>query len=150
LDKNLYENLKKLDFDAKKEDNPFAVLGKYVPVHKYDENNSSSKTTSPIEKQKKEHSKLNICDNDYLIYKYFDEYNINGKKFTLWKFLKFLVLNLPLINVFFLKFKESKIRKTIETLDDMSSDIGIYSKFLRNSAVIQKPDFKNSHKNFIG
>ncbi|MCR5262214.1 MAG: hypothetical protein K6C94_10325 [Candidatus Gastranaerophilales bacterium] len=147
--KNLYKNIKKFDFVSKTKDNPFATLGKYIPVYRYEEN-PSKRATSPFEKEKKEHRTLNICDNDYFAYKYFDEYNLNGKNMTFFKLLKFLFLNLPVINFLYLKIKRSKIRKTIKSLDEMSSDIGIYSRFLRNSAVITKPNFKNCNKNFVG
>ena len=147
------EKLKKYDNSIQNTNNSFAVLGQYVPIHKFEKNkeeHQNQKATSPFE-QKNESSRLNIYDGDYLQYQYSDRLNLySNNKLNIWQYLKYLFFNLPLINILYLKIKQSKIRQTINTIDKMSLDINNYSNYLRNSASVSTPKFKNSNTKYVG
>ena len=134
----------KIVFEEEKEEYPensYAVLGKYVPIHKYTKKSDTpkeKKVTSPIENTE---PTFCIYDGDYIQGKNYNNSKIVKKQFG--DYLKAFFVNLPFINILFLLLKKSKIKQTISTIDEMSYDIDTYSMFMKTNPLKYQAICKN-------
>lgn len=146
MDKSFSERLKQTDSFEKSEQKTFTALSQYVPIHKVEKKDERA-ITSPFS-AKKGHSRttFNMYDGEYLQKKYADDLNFENKSGSgFWNFIKFLFFNIPLINILYLKIKQSKIKATISAIDDMSMDIDTYSSYLKSHAFLYKTKFKSKN-----
>lgn len=145
LDKKFSEKLNQLDELTKTDKNSFAALSQYIPVHKTGQKsfNNDFKKSSPFEEKKSSpKTTFSMYDSEYLQNKFPDNLNLkNNNKNSIWKLIKFLFFNLPIINIIYMKFRESKIKETISAIDSMSMDIDTYTAYLQNNAFLYKTKF---------
>lgn len=147
MEKNSSEKNKKNNPFAVKDNVSYTALSQYVPIHKLENSASegSSKMTSPFtEKKEPPKTTFSMYDSDYFKNQYSDNLDLTGGTGgKIWKLIKYLFVNMPVINILYLKFKQLKIKETISALDNMSSDIYCSSRYLQNSAVINSQKFSN-------
>lgn len=124
---------------SEKETPSYALLGQYVPVHKY--NGSPVKnTTVPISS---DIPKFCIYDGDYLEKKQISTNDLFGStNGSILKVLKYFFLKLPIISFFFLKEKQAKIKESISTLDSINSDVDKLVSFFEGKSVINDKKYR--------
>lgn len=132
-------------------------MGQYVPVHKVkdklteeelskiDAKEFLKKTpqTNPFEKRVEQEHKLCFYDGDYLkrqTLEKADIYSFSGNMLT--KFVKIIFFNLPIINFLYLKFKESKIRDSISTLNLLNGNVDEYAKHFEGKSIINEQKYQ--------
>lgn len=123
----------------KSEPTSIAVLGQYVPVHKVT-SVPKNKVTSPVEKTE---PKFCIYDGDYLKQEAISRQDLYGKiGGNLFSYLKYLFLNLPIINFLFLKIKQSKIRESISTLDSINEDVDKIARYFEGKSIVNEKKYQ--------
>ncbi len=119
----------------------YAILGKYVPVHKFSQEKYKS-VTSPISNSS-EVPKFCIYDGDYLeknAISQDDLYKRAGGNFL--QYIKFLFTNLPIVNFLFLKLKQLKIQESISTLDNINGDVDKLVSYFEGKSVINEKKYQ--------
>jgi len=133
----------------------YIPMGQYVPVHKVadkltkeelskiDAKDFLKKTTNPFEKKDLPEHKLCFYDGDYLkrqTDENSDLYAFSGNMLV--RFFKIIFFNLPIVNFLYLKFKESKIRDSISTLNSLNGNVDNYAKHFEGKSIINEQKYQ--------
>ena len=128
----------KKNFIANKSDE-YIPMSKYIPI---------SKNIKPIPKKINhpdfsEIPTFSIYDGDYLSRVSISQKDFFGNaKDNIFKFLKFIFVNLPIINFFYLKIKQSKIKNSMNTLDCINEDVDKLVNFFEGKSVVNETKYK--------
>ena len=86
---------------------------------------------------------FSIYDGDYLARVSISKKDFSGNaKDNIFKFLKFLFVNIPIINFLYLKRKQAKIKKSIRTLDCINEDVDKLVNFFEGKSVVNETKYK--------
>lgn len=117
----------------------FVPLGQYVPITK----NIKSVPKKLNHTDISDIPTFSIYDGDYLSRVSLSKKDFfNYTKDNFFKFLKFLFVNLPIVDFFFLKLKQSKIRKSINSLDCINEDVDKLVNFFEGKSVVNESKYK--------
>ena len=86
---------------------------------------------------------FSIYDGDYLARVSISKKDFFGNaKNSIFKFLKFLFVNMPIINFLYLKSKQAKIKKSISTLDCINEDVDKLVNYFEGKSVVNETKYK--------
>lgn len=130
-------------------------MGQYVPVHRVADKLTKEELSkidakeflrkipqsNPFEKKIETEHKLCFYDGDYLKNQTHESlYSFSGNMFV--RFFKIIFFNLPIINFLYLKFKESKIKDSISTLNSLNCNVNEYAKHFEGRSIINEQKYQ--------
>lgn len=141
MDKNEQEKEKIVQSFSKKVTPEVALLGQYVPVtktKKFDLKGADKLQSNPF--QKKETPKFCIYDGDYLGIDKND--NSEKKQKVVWRILKNILTNMPVISFFLLKIKQLKLREFLTTLEAVNANTDRAAEFFEGKTVLNEEKYR--------
>lgn len=145
MDKNEQEKERIIQSFNKKSTPEVALLGQYVPVSKMKKFNLKGadklkSVTNPV--QNSLPPKFCVYDGDYLGIDKNEKTLAEQKQNAVFKILKNIFVNIPVVSFFLLKIKQLKLREFLTTLESVNANTDRAADFFEGKTVLNEEKYR--------